>query len=48
MAKILDNYKKINLNPKTVKNISVTPVVKDGKILYDKNNKHHRYIVEDD
>lgn len=43
-----DKYKKLNLDPKIAKSISVTPIVKDGKILYDKNNKNHRYIVEDD
>lgn len=50
MAKMLakNKYKKLNLNPKTVGDVAVTPVVKDGKMLYDKNNKNHRYIVEDD
>jgi len=50
MNKILpkDEYKKLNLDTKIIKNISVVPVVKDGKMLYDKNNKNHRYIVEDD
>jgi len=50
MNKILpkDEYKKLNLDTKIIKNISVVPVVKDGKMLYDKNNKIHRYIVEDD
>jgi len=50
MAKMAtsETFKKLNLDPETVKNISVTPKVKDGKMLFDKNNKNHRYIVEDD
>ena len=28
--------------------ITVKPKVKDGKLLFDKNNKNHRYIVEEE
>lgn len=50
MAKIIERqaYKKLNLSADTIKEISVTPKVKDGKLLFDKNNKKHRYIVEND
>lgn len=50
MAKMLssETYKKLSLDPKTIKDISVTPKVRDGKMLFDKNNKNHRHIVEDD
>lgn len=40
-------YKKISLSPKKIKEITVSPTtIKDGKLLLDKNNKDHRYIVE--
>lgn len=50
MAEMLskETYKKLNLSEETIKDISVTPKVKDGKLLFDRNNKNHRYIVEDD
>jgi len=48
MAEIIERqaYKKLNLSADTKKEISVTPKVKDGKLLFDKNNKNHRYVVE--
>lgn len=40
-------YKKISLSPKKIKGITISPTtIKDGKLLLDKNNKDHRYIVE--
>lgn len=40
-------YKKLSLTPKKLQKITVQPVaIKDGKLLLDKNNKDHRYIVE--
>lgn len=50
MAKVLinDTYKKLNLNASKIREISVTPKVKDGKLLFNRKNKDHRYIVEDD
>lgn len=42
------SYKKLNLDPETIEKISVTPKVKDGKLLFDRKNKSHRYIVDED
>ena len=40
-------YKKLSLTPKKLEKITVRPVeIKEGKLLFDKNNKDHRYIVE--
>ena len=40
-------YKKLSLTPDKVKKITVRPTeIKDGKLLFDKGNKDHRYIVE--
>ncbi|MCO1604735.1 hypothetical protein [Desulfosporosinus nitroreducens] len=40
-------YKKLSLTPKKLQKITVKPVaIKNGKLLFDKNNKDHRYIVE--
>jgi len=37
------------LSKELLDKISITPkTVKDGKIILDKNNKDHRYIMEDD
>ena len=40
--------KGLSLSSKKLNEISVRPKVKDGKILFDKNNKDHRYIVEEE
>ncbi|OLN32575.1 hypothetical protein [Desulfosporosinus metallidurans] len=40
-------YKGISLSSKKLKEITIRPKVKDGKLLFDKNNKDHRYIVEE-
>ena len=41
-------YRKLNLSPEKIKEISVTPIVLDGKLLFDKNIESHRYFIEDD
>jgi len=41
-------YKKLNLSSNKIKEISVTPKSKDGKLLFDKKNKNHRYIVDEE
>ncbi|WP_088189278.1 hypothetical protein [Desulfosporosinus sp. FKA] len=39
--------KGLSLSSEKLKEITVRPKVKDGKLLFDKNNKDHRYIVEE-
>ncbi|GAB6174414.1 hypothetical protein JCM15765_38920 [Paradesulfitobacterium aromaticivorans] len=40
-------YKKLSLTPKKIQEITVRPTeIKDKKLLFDKDNKDHRYIVE--
>jgi hypothetical protein len=34
--------------PKYIKQITIKPKIKDGKILLNKSNKDHRYIMEDE
>ena len=41
-------YKGLSLSSKKLKEITIHPKVKDGKLLFDKNNKDHRYIVEEE
>lgn len=50
MGKVLENqgYKKLNISLDKIKEISVTPKVKDGKLIFNRENKNHRYIIEDD
>lgn len=49
MSKTLTSnvYKSLNLNPKKLKEITIKPKIKDGKLLFDRNNKDHQYIVEE-
>ncbi|MDD4049190.1 MAG: hypothetical protein PHI90_10350 [Clostridia bacterium] len=42
------SYEGLSLSSKKLKEITVKPKVKDGKILFDKKNKEHRYIVEEE
>lgn len=42
------SYRKLNLSSEKINSISVNPKVSNGKMLFDKNNENHRYIVEDD
>lgn len=50
MSKLIENetYKKLNLSKEKIDEISITPKIKDGKMLFDKNKESHQYIVEDD
>ncbi|SDG54739.1 hypothetical protein [Desulfosporosinus hippei] len=41
------DYKGLSLSPEKLEKITIKPIVKDGKLLFDKNNKDHRYIVEE-
>lgn len=43
-----NNTKKLKLNFNKLKQIIVRPKIKDGKLLFDRNNNDHVYIVEDD
>lgn len=47
-AKKEQSYKGLSLSSKKLKEITIRPNVKDGKVLFDKNNKDHRYIVEEE
>ena len=41
-------YRKTSLSSQKLKEISVHPVtIKDGKVLFDRKNKDHRYIVNE-
>jgi hypothetical protein len=41
-------YRKTSLSSQKLKEISVRPVtIKDGKFLFDRKNKDHRYIVNE-
>ena len=41
-------YRKTSLSSQKLKGISVRPVtIKDGKFLFDRKNKDHRYIVNE-
>ncbi len=42
-----EKNKGLFLSSKKLDEISVKPKVKNGKVLFDKNNKGHRYIVEE-
>lgn len=40
-------YKKLSLTPEKLPKITIKPVaIKNVKLLFDRNNKDHRYIVE--
>ena len=42
-------YRKTSLSSQKLKEISVRPVtIKDGKFLFDRKNKDHRYIVNEE
>jgi hypothetical protein len=42
-----EKNKGLSLSSKKLDEISVKPKVKNGKVLFDKNNQDHRYIVEE-
>lgn len=41
-------YKGLSLSSQKLNEITIEPKVKDGKVLLDKNNKDHRYIIEEE
>ncbi len=41
-----EEYKGLSLSSKKLNEIAVKPKVENGKILLDKNNEDHRYIVD--
>ncbi len=43
-----EGNKALSLSSKKINEISVKPKVKDGKLIFDKNNKDHRYIVDEE
>ena len=42
------DYKSLRLSPEKLESISVVPKALNGKLLFDKNSRDHRYIVEDE
>jgi len=48
VAKKEQFYKGLSLPSKKLNEISVKPKVENGKVLLDKNNKDHRYIMEEE
>lgn len=48
LAKKEQSYKGLSLSSKKLSEIAVRPKVKNGKLLFDKNDKDHRYIVEEE
>ncbi|CDX02186.1 hypothetical protein DesLBE_0083 [Desulfitobacterium sp. LBE] len=45
--KEVNTYKGLSLSEKKLKEITISPKIKDGKVQLDKNNPAHRYIHED-
>lgn len=41
------SYKGLSLSSKKLKEITIRPKIKGGKLLFDKSNKDHRYIVDE-
>jgi hypothetical protein len=39
--------KGLSLSSKKLREITIQPKVKNGKLLFNKNDKDHRYIVEE-
>jgi hypothetical protein len=48
LAKKEQSFKDLSLSPQKLNEITVKPKVKDGKLLLNKNNKDHRYIMEEE
>ncbi|MPN14691.1 hypothetical protein SDC9_162018 [bioreactor metagenome] len=40
-------YKGLSLSEKKLKEITISPKIKNGKVQLDKNDSAHRYIYED-
>ena len=48
LAKKEENtYKGLSLPEKKLKEITISPIIKNGKVKLDKNDPAHRYIFED-
>jgi len=43
-----ETYRGLALSSKKLSEISVKPKVQNGKVLFNKENKDHRYIVEEE
>jgi hypothetical protein len=41
------DYKGLSLSEKKLKEITISPKIKNGKVQLDKNDPAHRYIFED-
>jgi len=41
-------YKGLSLSSKKLNEISIKPKVGNGKVLLDKNNKDHRYVMDEE
>lgn len=39
-------YKRLKLSSHTLNEITIKPEVAEGKLLFDKNDEEHRYIVD--
>lgn len=48
VAKKEEAYRGLALSSKKLSEISVKPKVQNGKVLFDKKDKDHRYIVEEE
>lgn len=48
IAEKKESNKGLSLSSKKLSEITVKPKVKNGKVLFDKNNKDNRYIVEEE
>ena len=42
-----NTYKGLSLSEEKLKEITISPKIKNGKVQLDKNNPNHRYIYED-
>jgi len=40
-------YEKLSLSSKRLKENTVSPKIRDGKVMLDKNNPKHRYLYEE-
>lgn len=48
LAKKEENtYKGLSLSEKKLKEITISPIIKNGKVQLNKNDPAHRYIFED-
>ena len=48
LAKIKENtYRGLTLSERKLKEITISPQIKNGKVQLDKNDPAHRYIYED-